>query len=205
MRKRTAHRWRLSMTLVIGVFVACGTFWLVQLLNRGEEEMLADKRLNEPDYIIERFSVVRMTKDGKPSYIVAGDKLVHRPIDDASEIDKPVVRNLSSTHPPMDMTAERARVDENNTRVQLKGNVKIDRAAQGKSPAMQMTTQALTVYPDEDRMETDQPVQIVQGGATATGTGMKANNATRQVQLLGRGMIVYPPKNAPAKTKQENG
>jgi lipopolysaccharide export system protein LptC len=61
MRKRTAHRWRLSMTLVLGVFLACGTFWLVQLLNRGEEEMLADKRLNEPDYIIERFSVVRMT------------------------------------------------------------------------------------------------------------------------------------------------
>ncbi|MYN06992.1 LPS export ABC transporter periplasmic protein LptC [Pseudoduganella aquatica] len=193
MRKRTAHRWRLSMTLVIGVFVAFGTFWLLQLMNRGEEDMLADKRLNEPDYIIEQFSVVRMAKDGKPSYIVSGDKLVHRPIDDASEIDKPVVRNLSSTHPPMDMKADHARVDENNSRVQLKGNVQIDRAAQGKSQAMQITTPALTVYPDEDRMETDQPVQLVQGGATASGTGMKANNATRQVQLQGRGSIVYPP------------
>jgi lipopolysaccharide export system protein LptC len=193
MRKRTAHRWRLSMTLVIGVFFAFGTFWLVQLMNRGEEDMLADKRLNEPDYIIEQFSVVRMAKDGKPSYIVSGDKLVHRPIDDASEIDKPVVRNLSSTHPPMDMKADHARVDENNSRVQLKGNVQIDRAAQDKGQAMQMTTQALTVYPDEDRMETNQAVQIVQGGATATGAGMKANNATRQVVLQGRGRIVYPP------------
>jgi lipopolysaccharide export system protein LptC len=193
MRKRTAHRWRLSMTLVIGVFFAFGTFWLVQLMNRGEEDMLADKRLNEPDYIIEQFSVVRMAKDGKPSYIVSGDKLVHRPIDDASEIDKPVVRNLSSAHPPMDMKADHARVDENNSRVQLKGNVQIDRAAQDKGQAMQMTTQALTVYPDEDRMETNQAVQIVQGGATATGAGMKANNATRQVVLQGRGRIVYPP------------
>lgn len=174
------------------VFVAFGTFWLLQLLSRGEQDMLADKRLNEPDYIIEQFSVVRMTKEGKPSYIVSGDKLVHRPIDDSSEIDKPLVRNLSSTQPPMDITAQRARVDENNSRVKLQGDVKIDRAALGKSPAMQMTTQALTVYPDEDRMETDQPVQIVQGGATANGTGMKANNATRQVSLNGRGRIVYP-------------
>jgi lipopolysaccharide export system protein LptC len=134
-----------------------------------------------------------MAKDGKPSYIVTGDKLVHRPIDDASEIDKPVVRNLSSAHPPMDMKADHARVDENNSRVQLKGNVQIDRAAQGKSQAMRITTPALTVYPDEDRMETDQPVQMVQGAATASGTGMKANNATRQVQLQGRGSIVYPP------------
>lgn len=193
MRKRTAQRWRLSMTVVFGVLFAFGSFWLVQLMNRGEEDMLADKRLNEPDYIIEQFSVVRMGKDGKPSYIVSGDKLVHRPIDDASEIERPVVRNLSSTHPPLDMKADHARVDENNSRVQLQGNVQIDRAAQGKGQAMQMTTQALTVYPDEDRMETRQAVQIVQGGATATGAGMKANNATRQVELLGRGRIVYPP------------
>ncbi|CAN7681515.1 LPS export ABC transporter periplasmic protein LptC [Pseudoduganella sp. LjRoot289] len=193
MRKRTAQRWRLSITMVAGVFAACGSFWLVQLMSRSDEELMADKRLNEPDYIIEQFSVVRMTKEGKPSYIVAGDKLVHRPIDDASEIDKPVVRNLSSGHPPLDMTARRARVDEGNSRVKLEGNVVIDRAAQGTGAAMHMTTEALTVYPDEDRMETDAPVQIMQGGTTATGTGMKANNATRQVQLRGRGTIVTPP------------
>lgn len=193
MRKRTAHRWRLSITLVVGVFVACGSFWLVQLMSRGDEELLADKRQNEPDYIIDQFSVVRMTKDGKPSYIVAGDRLVHRPVGDVSEIDKPVVRNLSTEHPPMDMTADRARVDEGNTRVTLQGNVVIDRAALGKSAATHITTESLTVYPDEDRMETDQPVKIAQGGTTATGTGMKANNATRQVQLHGRGTIVMPP------------
>ena len=196
MRKRTAHRWRLSITMVAGVFFACGSFWLVQLMSRSDEEILADKHQNEPDYIIDQFSVVRMTKDGKPSSIVAGDKLVHRPLGDVSEIDKPVVRNLSSVHPPMDITADRARVDEGNTRVNMLGNVVIDRAAMGKSPAMHMTTSALTVYPDEDRMETDQAVQIMQGGTTATGTGMKANNATRQVQLHGRGTIVTPP---PAK------
>lgn len=193
MRKRTAHRWRLSITMVAGVLFAFGSFWLVQLMNRGDEELLADKRLNEPDYIIDQFSVVRMTKEGRPSYIVAGDKLVHRPVGDVSEIDKPVVRNLSTVHPPLDMTADRARVDEGNTRVKLQGNVVIDRAAMGKTAATHITTESLTVYPDEDRMETDQPVKIVQGGTTATGTGMKANNATRQVQLQGRGSIVTPP------------
>jgi lipopolysaccharide export system protein LptC len=60
-----------------------------------------------------------------------------------------------------------------------------------------MTTQAMTVYTDEDRMETDQPVQIVQGGATITAQGMRANSATREVHLQGRGTIVLPPKAQP--------
>jgi lipopolysaccharide export system protein LptC len=182
------------LTLGAAVLFAFGSFWLVQLLNRSGDEMQAGLRANEPDYIIERFSAVRMGKDGKPSYIVSGDKLVHRPIDDASDIDQPVVRNMGEGRPPMDIHAARARVDENNTRVTLKDNVRVDRAASGKSEAMVMTTQSLTVYPDEDRMETDQPVQVVQGDSRMTAQGMRANNATRQVQLQGRGLIMWPPQ-----------
>lgn len=193
LKERSAHRWRLILTLVAGTLFACGSFWLVQLLERSGDGLQVDKHLNEPDYIIEQFSVVRMTKDGKPGYIVSGDKLTHRPIDDSSDIEQPVVRNLGGEHPPMDIKSERARVDENNTRVQLQGNVRIERAAAAKSPAMKMSTEALTLYPDEDRMVTDRPVRIVAGNATADGVGLKANNATRQLSLGGRGTIVYPP------------
>ena len=56
-----------------------------------------------------------------------------------------------------------------------------------------MTTSALTVFPDEDRMETDKPVQLQVGASTATGTSMTANNATRQVSLT-RGSMVLPPR-----------
>lgn len=196
-KERTAHRWRLSLTLVAGVAVAFGSFWLVQLLNRSADELQADKRLNEPDYIVERFSSVRLGKDGKPNSIVAGDKLTHRPLDDSSELDKPVVRSMGAGKPTTDMTSNTARIDQGNTRVTLKGDVRVERAAAGKSEPMTMTTQAMTVYPDDDRMETDQPVHIVQGGSTMTATGMQANNATRQYHLQGRGSMVFQPKAHP--------
>ncbi|MBY0239548.1 MAG: LPS export ABC transporter periplasmic protein LptC [Burkholderiaceae bacterium] len=196
-KEKTAHRWQLGLTLTAGVLLACGSFWLVQLLNRSADDLQADLRANEPDYIIERFSAVRMGRDGKPSYIVSGDKLVHRPLGDVSDIEQPVVRGMGEGRPPLDIHAARARVDENNTRVTLKDNVRVERAANGKSAAMVMTTQAMTVYPDEDRMETDQPVQVQQGGATMTAQGMRANNATREVHLQGRGAIVLPPKAQP--------
>ena len=194
MRKRTAHRWQLMLTIGIGLFVAAGSFWLVQLVNQSGQEQQLDQFRNEPDYIIDRFSMVRMTKEGKPAYIISGDKLTHRPVDDSSEIDKPFINSLSGRQPPMTIHADTARVDQGNTRVKLNGNVDVVRPASDKAEAMRLQSSTLTVFPDEERMETDAPVQMKLGNSTSTGTGMKTNNATRQMQLGGRGTITLPPK-----------
>jgi lipopolysaccharide export system protein LptC len=194
MRKRTAHRWQLLLTIGIGLFVAAGSFWLVQLVNQSGQEQQIDQFRNEPDYIIDRFSMVRMTKEGKPAYIISGDKLTHRPVDDSSEIDKPFINSLSGRQPPMTIHADTARVDQGNTRVKLNGNVDVVRPASEKAEAMRLQSSTLTVFPDEERMETDAPVQMKLGNSTSTGTGMKTNNATRKMQLGGRGTITLPPK-----------
>ncbi|GGY23417.1 LPS export ABC transporter periplasmic protein LptC [Pseudoduganella albidiflava] len=191
--QRTAHRYRLSIGMILALLGALGSFWLLELMNRAGEDMAAGIKVDEPDNIVERFSYVRMTETGQPSYIISGDRLTHRPSDDSSEIDNPVVRSLSGDKPPMDIRARHARVDQDNTRVTLTKDVDIHRAASPTTRDMHMVTEKLVIYPEEDRMETDLPVRMESGGATATGIGMQANNATRQVQL-GRGTIVYPPR-----------
>jgi lipopolysaccharide export system protein LptC len=194
--QRTAHRFRLSLGMVFVLLAALGSFYLLELLNRADEDMQADLRLNEPDYIIENFSFVRMSKEGKPSYIIAGDKLTHRPVDDSSEIDKPRVRSLSADKPPMEIVAQTARVEDANSRVTLRGAVRIDRAAAPDVQAMHMATEKLVLFPDEDRMETDQPVRLKLGNTTASANSMRANNATRQLHLAGNGTLQLPPKAA---------
>jgi len=197
MRKRTAHRWQLTLIMVVGVFVAAGSFWLVQLVNQAGDEAQADMFRNEPDYIIDRFSMVRMNEKGQPSYIISGDKLTHHPVDDSSDIAKPVVHALASPErPPMHINSDTAHVDQGNTRVRLDGNVDVLRPATAKTQAMRMKTSTLTVFPDEERMETVAPVDLQLGGTNSTGTGMRFNNATRQVQLGGRGTITMPPRAA---------
>lgn len=192
--QRTAHRFRVSIAMMLALLFAFGSFWLLEVMNRSGEELQADQRLNEPDQIIERFSLVRMTKEGKPSYIISGMKLTHRPVDDSSEIDKPVVRSLSGENPPMEIRAKTARIDDDNSRMVLSGDVQIDRAASATSQEFRLRTPELTIFPNEDRMETNKPVQFRLGNATATANGMRANNATSQLQLSGRGTMVLPPK-----------
>jgi lipopolysaccharide export system protein LptC len=192
--QRVAHRFRLSVGMILVLTAALGSFYLLELLNRAGEQMQADKRANEPDYIIENFSFVHMSKEGKPSYIIAGDKLTHRPIDDSSVVDKPRLHSLAADKPPMEILSQTARVDQGNSRVTLNGTVTIDRAEAPNAKSLHMATEKLVVFPDEDRMETDLPVKMKIGEMTATANSMRANNATREMHLQGAGTLVLPPK-----------
>jgi lipopolysaccharide export system protein LptC len=191
--KRTAHRWRLLLLMLFAVFCAFGSFWLVQVM-QGEDNTPGAGAGNEPDYIIDNFSWVRMSEAGKPRYVVSGDRLTHRPADNTALVEKPVVQNLTDDHPPMTMTAEHALVSQNQNQIDLTGNVDIQRPAGTDSQPLRIRTEALTVLPDEDIVKTDKPIDMKLGASSVNGVGMLANNATQQVHLGGRGQILYPPR-----------
>lgn len=198
MHKRTAYRWRLLITMVVGVFFAFGTFWLLQLTQNGDLSVDPDAFKNEPDYIVEKFSVVRMTLEGKPRYVISGAKLVHKPIDDSADIELPLVRGVAPGQAPLTIKARQARVDNGNTQVHLMGDVDIVRMATAQSSPMTLKTEALTVFPDEERMVTDRAVDITLGNKTMSGVGMKANNATGEIAIQSKLQMSLPPKGKAA-------
>lgn len=193
MDKRTAHRWPLLITIVVGCFLAFGSYWLLHIMD-GAGEVDDDRFKNEPDYIVEKFSFVRMTPQGQPQYLFTGEKLTHRPVDDSSEVLRPVLQNLAPGAPPTTIIAQRALIYQSDSKVDLLGQVDIRRPASPTSQAVHIRTEQLIVYPDEDRMESSVAVAGQIGAATIEGIGMKANNATRQLNFASRGRLVYPPK-----------
>ncbi len=193
-KARTAHRWRLLATILAGTFLAFGSFWLLQVMNRSDADIGPGADLKEPDYIVEKFSFVRMTPEGKPRYLFYGAKLTHIPLDDASDVVQPIMQNMAPGEAPMTMNAKRARIYHAENKVDLLGQVDIHRPPSAIAQGMRIKTEALTVFPDEERMQSDQKVLVTLGAATITGTGMRANNASRQLDFTGRGKIIYPPK-----------
>jgi lipopolysaccharide export system protein LptC len=193
--KRTAHRGKLLALLLTGAFFAFGSFWLAQIMGGGGAGGRVDVG-NDPDYIVENFSFVRMAETGKPRYVISGERLTHRPVDNSSVIEKPVVQGLNTEHPPMTMTANRALVTQNQSQIDLSGNVDIQRPGNASAKPLRVRTEALTFLPDEDIARTDRAIEMKVGSATATGIGMLANNATQQVNLGGRGKITFPPRTA---------
>ena len=192
-RHRTAHRWRLLITITLGTFLAFGSLWLLQVMQREDLPGGADPSKGEPDYIVENFSFVRMTPAGKPRYLFKGAKLTHRPLGDVSDVERPIMQNMAPGQQPMKISALRGRIRHEQNEVDLLGKVDVVRPASPGAQYTRLKTEALTIFTDEDRMTSDRKVEMTLGAATATGTGMAANNATRQLDMKGRGQLVLPP------------
>ncbi|MGZ3181125.1 MAG: LPS export ABC transporter periplasmic protein LptC [Telluria sp.] len=197
--KRTAHRGPLLALMLAGVFAAFGSFWLMQVM-QGEQSGPNVNLGNEPDYIIDNFSFVRMTETGRPQYVISGERLTHHPADNTSDIDKPVVQSMTVEHPRTTMTAERAHVDQNKSQIDLAGNVDMQRPGAPARPGvaasqpMRIRTEAMTLLTDDEIAKTDKPSRLTPGGATVDAVGMVANNATEQIDLGGPGRAIYPPR-----------
>jgi lipopolysaccharide export system protein LptC len=196
MHKKTAYRWRLSAVLMAGVAFAVGSFWLLTVMQGNEADMHAAAMRNEPDYIVEKFSFVRMSENGAPHYIFSGAKLTHRPVDDASDVEAPQLRAMNPGQPVMTISAKQARITHADNIVELQGEVVVDRPSAPGIRRMSLTTEALTVLPDEDRMETNKAVDIHLGNSDVSGVGFKANNATRQMSIAAQGKMSGQPKAA---------
>jgi len=190
--RRTSHRWKLLALMLTAVFFAFGSFWLLQAM-QADDPAKGGNAGNEPDYIVENFSFVRMTPEGQPRYVVSGARLAHHPVTDVSEVSKPVVESMAPGRPRMTMNAERAQIHHQQNRVELMDKVDIVRPATATSEAMRARTDALTVLADEEIVKTTHPVQMTLGAASLNGVGMVAENPTQKLHV-GRGQIVYPPR-----------
>ena len=193
MHKRTAHRWQLSAILMVGIAFALGSFWLVQVAQNGDNDVAVDTRKDEPDYIIEKFSFVRMTPAGAPRYIISGNTLTHHPLDDTSDIEQPIVRNIAPDQPLVNIHAQRAHLRNADNQVDLLGSVDIERPATALVKHMRIRTEALTLLPDEDIMRTALAVAIEQDATRISGVGMQADNAAQRLHIDDHAQIITPP------------
>jgi len=174
---------RLLMTLFPLIVLALGSFWLSEVMRRAASDAIPTPERTEADFYVEKFSYVKMAKTGAAQYHFTGAKLTHNPQDDSYDIVKPVVTNIGNGQSPITTRAERGRVNSDNTQVHLYENVRMDRPPSATGDAIHVRSEYLLILPDDDVMKTEKPVEIQMGQSKLTGTGMFANNATREFRL----------------------
>ncbi|HYD94268.1 MAG TPA: LPS export ABC transporter periplasmic protein LptC [Noviherbaspirillum sp.] len=171
------------MTLAPMVVLALASFWVYEVMRRASNDVIPTPERSEPDFFVENFSYVKMSKTGAAQYHVAGEKMSHNPLDDSYDIERPVLRNVTNMQAPTTIRAQRAKVNSDNSEVHLYDNVHMDKPGSADSEPVQMRSEYMLVLPDDDVMKTDKPVEITVGNSVLTGTGMFANNATREFRL----------------------
>jgi lipopolysaccharide export system protein LptC len=194
MAARARNRFRLAVVLGLAAVLALASFWLLEVIRKSAADGIRAGARNEPDYYVEKFNFVRMSRTGEAQYSITGKRLVHHPADDTHAVEAPLIRNLNADRPPMTASSKRATVDRLNNRVLMYDNVQVDRSQTADSERMQLSSDFLVLLTDQDIIRTDRPVVIKVGESVLTGTGMLADNAKKELHLSSHVKAIFPPR-----------
>lgn len=190
---RSINRFRLAVIIVLTAVIALTSFWIVEVMQRTAEETQANRPEGEPDFYVEQFNFVKTSPTGQIQYHISGQKLTHYPDSGRYVIQNPIVNTISQEGPPMMTKADRAIVNNNQTHIHLHDNVVSERPASKETSYFRLRTDYMLILPEEDLMRTDKPVEILFDKSRLTGTGMVADQTTRQVQILNHSRAIYQP------------
>ncbi len=194
MSARSARRFRLTAVFALTAILAVGSAWVHMVLKRSAKSERTGVQRTDPDYYLDNFRYFKLKITGEPNYELTGKKMTHYPDNDSTLINFPVMESMDERQRLQISYADWAYAEDENSKIHLHENVVVIRPPTKDTEAFRMTTEYLLVLPDEDLMRTDREVTAYQGASTMRGGGMESNNATRELFLLSRAKVVYPPQ-----------
>lgn len=189
-----AMRIQIALLLAVMIVAALGSFWVYQAMRTGTTDEAHAIASGKSDYYVDNFVYVKMALNGQPSYSITGKRMEHYPINDSFKVQTPFIRSLDKAKPPMQLSSDRAYIEDNNSKIHMYGNAYAERDPTGKSAKLTVNSEYLLLLPDDDQVTTDKPVKIMLGDSVLTGVGMVASNAELKLQLQDRVHGIYYAK-----------
>jgi len=170
-----------AILLLTGLVI--GTWWAADYAQRAVPIDPPRRVTHEPDHWASQFVLIRTDEQGTVINRLEGEYLEHFPDDDSYEIQKARAIGQQPGSPLTVATSDTAVMDEEGTRVVMKGNAHVHRQADSENLPLDVKSDVLIVLPDEDVVHTDRPALVVHGNSTMNGKGMRYDNSTRQLQV----------------------
>ena len=181
----------LFFPIVLAIMLAVLTFWISQTVEEQGPKLDGSNR-HDPDYTMNNFVTTQTDAQGQLRYILAAAEMRHYPDDDSTVLQRPRFTQYAVNKPYTQIEALRGYISSNGEEVQLVDNVKIVRQAFEGKGEMQVLSEKLWIYPQQDLVKTDAPVMIKQLPKTViTAIGMVYDKKAQTVTLLNRVKVHY--------------
>ena len=176
--------------LVVLLLLAMLTFWLARTIRLAQPPVAAPIN-RAADYVVEKFTLTRLSDTGEQRYVLTADRMLHFPADDSSLLVRPRLSQALAGEGDLRIIASRGVIAAGGEETYLHDEVEIVRAqpqprgaSRGAPPDdLRITTSYLRVVPDDDRADTPAAVRVERGSTVLTGTGMLFDNRYRRVRL----------------------
>lgn len=180
MRRDMLHR--LYPLIALGVLAAV-SLWL-ERVSRPVAQALPTTLSSGPDMIVERFSVHRFDPAGRLQYELSARTMRHFPGDGHTDLEQPKLR-FYGVERTSHASAETGSVSNRGETVRLEGDAIVVREATADKPQGEIRSEALTIWPDSEKVESSVPVTYVEGASTVKAATLSADNLLGTLQLGG--------------------
>lgn len=170
---------------LLTLLLSAASFWLWQVLTRGEPP-LPDARRHAPDYYL--IDMVRHTMDrnGDLQNVLMADEVYHYPDDNSTELARPRMEIYNEEESPWQVVAERGSLKANTDLVVLHGRVEIWRLNDAGEREFEILTSELRVFPNVQYAETDNAATIKSFNSVTKTKGFRANFGHHRIELRER-------------------
>lgn len=184
------------VSIVLLAALVGGTWWAADYAREAVVEDPPQRLTHEIDSYVNDFVMVRSDESGMPTTRMEGERMVHYPDDDSSDVTRLRSVNQRADRPITTATADEARMDQDGARIAMRGNVHLQRMAGGGRDALSVRSESMTLLPDEDVAFTNEPATILNGRSRIQGRGMRYNNVTRELTVAQRTQVQIAPGGA---------
>lgn len=178
---QSIHHYWLPLAIVGGLVLL--TTWLGQISRGLPVPSAAGKPGHVPDYFVDDLKAVGYDVAGVPRYHMTAKKMVHFLDDDTTQLESPAFLRDGPGVPKVDARSKRGQVSPKGEIVYLIDDVNVTQTGMDNPLPIEMQTQYLKIWPNEDRIASDRPVVVRQGASVIHGNAMQADGKARTFDM----------------------
>lgn len=192
--QRVWERVSIYLPVLLMAVLAMGTWWLVRNAPKALQGKIEQQISNEPDYVMEKFSVHQFDSSGRLQSVMTGTQARHLPVTDTMEVDAIRTRTIAPDGMVTTSSARQGISNSDSSEVQLVGDALVTRTSpQEPGQSMRVSGEFLHAWTNEERVQSHVPVVIQRGKDQFAGDKMEYDNLSQVIQLNGRVKgIIYP-------------
>lgn len=188
--------------LVLLSILAALTFWINITVQPPAPKLDGSSR-HDPDYIVSNFVTTQTDANGDLRYKLAASEMKHFPDNDATNLQNPRYTQFALNKPYTQVQGLHGYVSSNGEIVEIVDNVLVTRQAFEGKGEMTLETDYLNIRPDDELVQTPNPVIIRQAPKTVIyATGMVYEKKKRTLTLLNKVRAHYERPNVATSNNQ---
>lgn len=177
---------------IIALTVLAGlTFWL-ERSTRAPDDLRRSGLSHAPDFMAENTSTRRFDKQGALRVEMAAAKVTHYPVEGRADMQTVSMR-FTRPDQRVNVRAQTGTAWETEERVDLAGQVEVERE-RPNFPLSTLRTEAMQVWPRDEKMRSLSPVTLTQAQNQITATRMEADNLFGTATFTGNVHMQYQRK-----------